>query len=591
MGENNDTGMTAREATTIPDRVYTQLTKSFVPAVKNISGSGNALLKSYDQLQRDSGAYIHSINELVNSADSASEGSKEYARQLADIFKEYAKAVHAHQKTVDEFRQIIEKISHYYREEKVKIKEMHETYQKAEKDIQRQVKKGAKNNRDVDNFHLTQANLWNHQQEMRYKFFYTKHKNWLQTYLNVIDKTDLPLLRREMSNSEQANEHEQHEQHEQHRQTDTIVNATAEMTHHKPDEHEQRQERETPRESRVSTRNEELHRATVTTNGHTHEQDDEKSQTESQNSSPGGTISRVPSMRRDTEHSTGVALVSNTKRHSQLVPQNVEPRRTSTLQDRVVYDAKPVPLPIRQERPDEGVTFSTGMTLSPGIPSQAPQAHSTFDSDLEETVRYVPPPPAVLPPGIPRAPGERKFPGAVPVFGMLPSNDAAAARYQPPANDNRLYANSVTQYDSGYQPPRSRSPIPPVQTQNTSYMNSPEFPRRYNDTSYVITAEELNRPKYVVEADYNPGVSPAHRPPPKTNAAAEKVMVPAPFLPSQYGSILIVNDDFNASSGEQITVNRGDKVTLLKCGTRGWVFVKETVSGRTGWIPSPYINK
>ena len=131
--------------------------------------------------------------------------------------------------------------------------------------------------------------------------------------------------------------------------------------------------------------------------------------------------------------------------------QNVEPRRTSTLQDRVVYDARPVPLPIRQERPDEGVTFSTGMMLSPGIPSQAPQAHSTFDSDLEESVRYVPPPPAVLPPGIPRAPGERKFPGAVPVFGMLHSNDAAAARYQPPANDNRFYANSVTQYDSEYQ--------------------------------------------------------------------------------------------------------------------------------------------
>ena len=70
-----------------------------------------------------------------------------------------------------------------------------------------------------------------------------------------------------MSNSEQANE--------QHRQADTVVNAAAEMTQHKPDEHEQRQERETPRDSRVSTRNEELHRATVTTNGHAHQQDDE----------------------------------------------------------------------------------------------------------------------------------------------------------------------------------------------------------------------------------------------------------------------------------------------------------------------------
>lgn len=114
MTESNDAGMTAREAIIIPDRVYTQLSKNFVPAVKNISGSGTALLKSYDrginlvwsehelnsELQRDSEAYIHSINELVNSTDSASEGSKEYARQLADIFKEYAKAVHAHQKTV-----------------------------------------------------------------------------------------------------------------------------------------------------------------------------------------------------------------------------------------------------------------------------------------------------------------------------------------------------------------------------------------------------------------------------------------------------------------------------------------------------------
>ena len=50
MAENGTgAAMTAREAFEVPDRVYAQLTKGFVPAVKHVSTTGNALLKSYDR--------------------------------------------------------------------------------------------------------------------------------------------------------------------------------------------------------------------------------------------------------------------------------------------------------------------------------------------------------------------------------------------------------------------------------------------------------------------------------------------------------------------------------------------------------------
>lgn len=63
-----------------------------------------------------------------------------------------------------------------------------------------------------------------------------------------------------------------------------------------------------------------------------------------------------------------------------------------------------------------------------------------------------------------------------------------------------------------------------------------------------------------MDSSYLPMAAPSHQAQQHSRNHSTDISVPSFFNPSQYGSILIVNDDFNASSGEQMTVNRGDKV-------------------------------
>ncbi|GMT07458.1 hypothetical protein PENTCL1PPCAC_29632 [Pristionchus entomophagus] len=82
--------------------------------------------------------------------------------------------------------------------------------------------------------------------------------------------------------------------------------------------------------------------------------------------------------------------------------------------------------------------------------------------------------------------------------------------------------------------------------------------------------------------------APLVSPKPVVRAETPVAAVPVQFGASDYGKTLTVLQDYGASSGEQITVAQGDKVVLIKSGTRGWIFVRDSVSQRTGWIPSPF---
>ncbi|GMT36614.1 hypothetical protein PFISCL1PPCAC_27911 [Pristionchus fissidentatus] len=82
--------------------------------------------------------------------------------------------------------------------------------------------------------------------------------------------------------------------------------------------------------------------------------------------------------------------------------------------------------------------------------------------------------------------------------------------------------------------------------------------------------------------------APLVSPKPALKPVDSPVAVPVQFGASDYGKTLTVLQDYNASSGEQITVAQGDKVVLIKSGSRGWIFIRDSVSQRTGWIPSPF---
>ncbi|RCN52610.1 hypothetical protein ANCCAN_01309 [Ancylostoma caninum] len=76
----------------------------------------------------------------------------------------------------------------------------------------------------------------------------------------------------------------------------------------------------------------------------------------------------------------------------------------------------------------------------------------------------------------------------------------------------------------------------------------------------VLPPIENVTPHYVVESEFNPQASPAHRPVIQTLPKPTGSVVPPLFSNSDYGRVLTVTQDFNATSGEQITVNRGNKV-------------------------------
>ncbi|CAJ0947093.1 unnamed protein product, partial [Mesorhabditis belari] len=77
----------------------------------------------------------------------------------------------------------------------------------------------------------------------------------------------------------------------------------------------------------------------------------------------------------------------------------------------------------------------------------------------------------------------------------------------------------------------------------------------------------------------------------KPTPAPRPAIVPTMFSAHDYGMSLEVNEDFNANGQDQLTVNRGDRVILIKSGNRGWIFIKEQATNRTGWIPAQFASK
>ncbi|CAJ0575009.1 unnamed protein product, partial [Mesorhabditis spiculigera] len=80
-------------------------------------------------------------------------------------------------------------------------------------------------------------------------------------------------------------------------------------------------------------------------------------------------------------------------------------------------------------------------------------------------------------------------------------------------------------------------------------------------------------------------------PKPTPAARTVPVVVPSPFSAQDYGVSLEVNEDYSPSGPDQLSVVRGDRVTLIKSGNRGWIFIKDASGNRTGWIPAQFASK
>ncbi|KAL6724293.1 hypothetical protein Aduo_019193 [Ancylostoma duodenale] len=174
----------------VPQDVHTQLMTEFVPAVKEAARAGTELLKVYQALQKSSDQYVNALRTLVRSSKKAFPGAKFQGDGLNDLVTQYAGIVDQHKKCVSEFAALVNKTTLYGNEEREKLREMFNKYQKEEKEMEKKRKKGTKTQSDMQTFANDSAKLFLQQQEMRYRFFYEKHKSWFLTYSKLILQMD-----------------------------------------------------------------------------------------------------------------------------------------------------------------------------------------------------------------------------------------------------------------------------------------------------------------------------------------------------------------------------------------------------------------
>uniref|UniRef100_A0A8R1I7B0 SH3 domain-containing protein n=1 Tax=Caenorhabditis japonica TaxID=281687 RepID=A0A8R1I7B0_CAEJA len=525
-------------AANIPQLVHDQLTNGFLPAAKNVGQAGMHLLKTYYMFQEALSNYCDATHKLIKSADTAGHKSKNEATELSKIFKEFVQGVNAHQKIIVEFDTLAHKVHDYSSKDKEKIKAEFTEYKKEEKKILK--RKSGETEKDIAAFYRKAAFDWSRQQELRYKFFNDKLHSWINGYVELgkLFQTETDTGAENLVVGAVVSQNLNAELHE--------VNSEEENSKHWHDElHDQA--------------------ALVTEKKHVHvevvsppELSDNRSNS---TSSVATTLEDLPSGRRFTNEATGVTLVSNNRRNSieivPIPPQALKP---------VIQPTQTLPAAVPRF---ENHTSQLHSTVPAPAPASAPAPISNIRHDENAYIarhqkvvaNQVPEQPNNSAPGGVRRAGNT-IPGAVNVFGFANQADIQPkVRYTP-----------VVQNGSSYQVVTS------------------DHIRVGRVVDNPVTEEEMNAKKFHVEANYLPMAAPSHQAQHHSHQGSSDISVPSFFTPSQYGSILIVNDDFNASSGEQMTVNRGDKVVLLKCGSRGWVFVRDSISNRTGWVPEPYVN-
>jgi hypothetical protein len=52
------------------------------------------------------------------------------------------------------------------------------------------------------------------------------------------------------------------------------------------------------------------------------------------------------------------------------------------------------------------------------------------------------------------------------------------------------------------------------------------------------------------------------------------IVIQAPFIPSDYGRLCECTTGYTAQGDNQLTIVVGERVILLKCGTRGWALCR-----------------
>ncbi|CAJ0609492.1 unnamed protein product [Cylicocyclus nassatus] len=493
----------------VPRDVYTQLMSGFVPATREVSRAGNELLKAYQAVQKCSDQYVNTLKTLAESASKAFPGAKKYGEDLEALLTEYGEKLNQQRNFIAEFTSIVAKTTGYSNEDKEKVKDMYARYQKQEKDFEKQRRKGSKTVFDQQQFVEESAKEFLRQQEMRYKFFHDKHRNWFAMF---------PSSTKPENNN--VNELDNHE------------NGNA-------------------RNNRIILPENDFVR---------------KRNNDTPNSMENSTTVGVPSRKSTTRQETmSEVITTEVKPASHSYVNLQEDKRMSQLPPTAAPQAATNSFVVLRENPpaaQAAVRSSFVPTRESPMPAVQPAATNSY------IARESPNPIAQSPPQQFAANDWTNNVSEVPrreFAPVLPAIDPAD--YRPDEPEVKRVVNER-------RPPVGGRLVLPTSIDASAIGNR----------ASIHNVEEYIQPNYAVNRPV-PQVAQVPQVPAKPAG-----VVPPLFENSDYGRVLMVTQDFNATSGEQITVNRGNKVILIKNGKRGWIFIRDVDTQRTGWIPAPFVS-
>ncbi|KAJ1348357.1 hypothetical protein KIN20_003646 [Parelaphostrongylus tenuis] len=152
---------------------------------KEVARSGSELLQKYQSLQESFDHYMQAIDTLIRSSKKAFPKAQAHGDDLRELAEKTTQILEQHKKCVRELSSFVTRTNAYSKEEKDKLKGMINKYERDEKEIRKQCKKGLKTTTELNSFIEMSADEFIRQQELRYKFFLEKHKNWLSTYSSL----------------------------------------------------------------------------------------------------------------------------------------------------------------------------------------------------------------------------------------------------------------------------------------------------------------------------------------------------------------------------------------------------------------------
>uniref|UniRef100_A0A915DEL8 SH3 domain-containing protein n=1 Tax=Ditylenchus dipsaci TaxID=166011 RepID=A0A915DEL8_9BILA len=194
------------------DEINKQLVNEFHPAVKNVALAGQNLVRAYDSVNKAFYLYTASLYGLSHSGKYAEKEARHHATQLQRTAESLKSIYSDHFKWVDYFANVIDVINQNNESEKERLKTMCHAYAKKEKHLVKAVDKGKMTQQDLDNFYETQLVLTMDQQFQRYNFFsqchqdlLKKHFDWSKYSMEVLEKH----LFLEEEEEKDGNQHEQ----------------------------------------------------------------------------------------------------------------------------------------------------------------------------------------------------------------------------------------------------------------------------------------------------------------------------------------------------------------------------------------------